>query len=201
MSFCCDDANGFSLWSKLFYQVYEDDDVLNAHIIKAVTWQLAWTALSAFLKTNWQKNQRQRSREPIRIPHPGFSAHPPPLAPDPLVLECLLLSLNAWKKNSFNHTTDLLSLESSVPCYWRVISSRASVRDGKAAGARRSLTLSAAEPWGLPLDTAPPRISGCEIIGLKSHTWLSQSCWKPNLNTWNPISAGLWSSAVEHGTE
>ena len=35
-----------------FYQVYQNNEALNAHIIKAVTWQLACVALKTFIKTN-----------------------------------------------------------------------------------------------------------------------------------------------------
>lgn len=63
-----------------FNQVYLNAEALNAHIIKAVTWQLAWAALKASSK---QSDRRINDRdagllpgaEPTRSPLPGFSAH------------------------------------------------------------------------------------------------------------------------------
>lgn len=63
-----------------FYQVYLNDEALDARIIKAATWQLAWAALKASPKqTDRRINDRDAAllpgAEPVRSPPPGFSAH------------------------------------------------------------------------------------------------------------------------------
>ena len=112
----------------------------------------------------------------IRSPHPGFSAHH--RLSLPLSLECPLLSLDTWKKNSFSHTLDALSMDKqhALPLADHLLDDVQYA--SKAAEARNHssgpLTI---EGWALSLDTAR-RLLRIWDDQPKSCTWLSQSWWR-----------------------